>query len=379
MKRFLNNLSKCNIVPTVTTEITHRLEDCLPFYGATWSEDHNGYSLAGAYLPLFTAPMACVVNDKNYLTFDQNNVIPIIPRTVPFETRMELAKQSVWIAVGLDEFEKIINTEVSFATDTYICVDIANGHMKKLLGLCKEAKLKFDNLTLMAGNIANPSTYEEYAKVGVDYIRIGIGFGSACSTNDLTGIGYNPYTFLSDLKWRKERVSTDYKRLTSRFKSVPYIVYDGGCESIRDIIVALALGADYVMCGKMFAQTNEACGKIIPKKVTRTVEKHCKKFIDPELELIEDDVQPFEYIEDVTETVFVNGRMYYGMSTERAQREMGNTKIKYSEGKEYWVPILYTLKDWVSQFIAAITSSMSYCNAKTLQAFIGVPEVRLDY
>ena len=32
----------------------------------------------------------------------------------------------------------------------------------------------------MAGNIANPDTYYEYAKDGIDYVRCGIGGGSAC-------------------------------------------------------------------------------------------------------------------------------------------------------------------------------------------------------
>jgi len=35
----------------------------------------------------------------------------------------------------------------------------------------------------MVGNIANPETYKEYCEIGVDYIRVGVGSGSACTTS----------------------------------------------------------------------------------------------------------------------------------------------------------------------------------------------------
>ena len=289
--------------------------------------------------------MSCVVSDKNWKCFDVNSIIPIIPRTVSFSKRIELMKDSIWIAVGLDEFNQIILANDSFRDEVYICVDIANGHMKRLLELCKFAKEKFgDKLVLMAGNIANPDVYLEYAKAGVDYIRCCVGSGGACATNDITAIGYNPVELLRACVNYKQFVK-DSKELLFKdtYLSVPKIVLDGGCSSIRDIIVALALGADYVMCGKIFAKAEEAAGEIIDQKIDT----------------------PYSI------ATSVRGRMYYGMSTERAQREMGNKVIKHSEGKEMFVPIEYTLKDWTSQFVAGISSTMSYCNTPMLTDFIG--------
>ena len=35
----------------------------------------------------------------------------------------------------------------------------------------------------MVGNIANPLTFEDYCDIGVDFIRLGIGSGAACTTS----------------------------------------------------------------------------------------------------------------------------------------------------------------------------------------------------
>ncbi len=365
MKKFLNNFDTINITPATISRIEHRFE-CTPYYNAFWSTDADAWCLSGAHLPIFTAPMSCVVNDKNYLEFDKEGVIPIIPRTVSLAKRMELAKNLNWIALSLEEFQNFIETTETLENEMNVCIDVANGHMKMLLDICKEAKRKFSNmLTIMTGNIANFETYREYAKVGVDYVRVQIGSGGACLTNNITGIGYQNVDFLCNLNYTKTCVANEFhSSLAGRYKSVPFVVYDGGCDSIRDIIIALALGCDYVMCGKLFAKCKEAAGEIVDKIKTITEQKIIPAHDDIRAVLIE-----------TTNPVHIPGRMYYGMSTERAQREMGNTIIKRSEGTEYWVPIEYTIHEFVSRFVDAITSTMSYCGTKTLQEFIGKVQI----
>jgi IMP dehydrogenase len=283
-----------------------------------------------------TAPMASVINDENYLKFDAEGIMTVIPRTVPLSKRLEIMKNLVFIAVGLDEFRMIINDYQTFPEGTKICLDVANGHMEQVIDLCKEAKNKFgSDLEIMTGNIANPATYLEYAKAGIDYCRLGIGSGNACSTSYLSGIHLSMDRLIRETFHKKQYVQEYY----TRYKSIPKIVADGGFQSIRQIIIALAMGADYVMLGQMMAATEEACGD----KVKLASGWH---------------------------------REYYGMSTERAQKEMGNTKIKPAEGIEKLVPIEYTVKDWVKEFVRVIESTMSYCNAKFLDQFIGKVQVQ---
>ena len=357
MKKSMSSFNNYYIEPAIVTEVEHRIE-CIPYYNAFYSEEQGGWCLGGAHLPIFVAPMACIIDENNYLKFDSEGLNPIIPRTVDFQKRLEIMKQMIWIAVGLDEFDWIINNYDRFDTDVYICVDIANGHMTKLLNKCRIAKKKFgQNLNLMAGNIANPTTYFEYAKAGIDYVRCGIGDGQACATADLTGISQDTPRFIKSLHWYKNSVEKDFIN-NDNYLSVPKIIWDGGISSIRDIVIALALGADYVMCGKIFAKCEEACGEIIDKLMPVKREEICNTCIPKKLN-----------ITNVLE--WTHGRMYYGMSTQRAQKEMGNKQLKSSEGYEYWIPIEYKLSDWVKQFVDAIASTMSYCNCTQLGQFIG--------
>ena len=354
----MSSFDKLYIRPAITTDVKHRSE-CIPYYDAYYSNEVGDWLLGGAHLPIFVAPMSSVIDDKNYLKFDGEGLNPIIPRTVSFEKRLKIMEDMVWIAVSLDEMDWIYNNYQRFDNEVYICVDLANGHMQCLLDLCRKCKLKFgSNLNLMTGNIANPNTYIEYAKAGIDYCRCCIGSGSECLTGTITGIGQDYWHFIPALKLRKDRVITDFDK-ADEYLSIPKIVIDGGMSSIRDMIIALALGADYVMCGKIFAKCKEACGEIYEKLLPIQNEEICDSCI------------PKRIVKSFPKMEWIRGRMYYGMSTERAQKEMGNSKIKPAEGKQEWVPIEYTLSEWVNKFVAAISSTMSYCNATQLGQFIG--------
>lgn len=306
------------LVPAVISEIEHRSE-CNPY-------------LNNNMLPLFTAPMTSVIDENNWKIFQENKINTIIPRSVNWETRLDLSDQT-FVAVSLSEFEEVVKY-VDFSDCRYICIDIANGHMKKLLDLCKKAKNVFGSrIQIMAGNIANPYTYYEYAIAGVDYVRCGIGTSPICTTSANSGVHFPMVSLLTEINKFKDAVEACIGDTNSVFKSVPKIVADGGFSNFDQIIKALAIGADYVMLGKIFAMSEEACGEVIPTKD----EKYMRK--------------------------------YYGMSTKRAQSEFGNTELKTAEGIETLVPIKYTLAGWCDNFISYLRSAMSYTNSRNLNEF----------
>lgn len=161
-----------SIVPSIKSNIEHRSE-CNPYIG----EYEN------SYLPIFTAPMSTVVNEENFGLFEENNIIPILPRNFSLETRIKYLQRGKWAALGLQEFEDLfINNDwdMELYPDVNVLIDIANGHMTKLHILIHDAKVKYNwsfRFKIMAGNIANPQTYYELAKAGCDFVRVGIGGG----------------------------------------------------------------------------------------------------------------------------------------------------------------------------------------------------------
>ena len=66
----MSKLKDYYIVPKKVTTIDHR-HQCIPYYNAFYSTEADAWCLGGAHLPIFIAPMASVIDDKNYLKFDR--------------------------------------------------------------------------------------------------------------------------------------------------------------------------------------------------------------------------------------------------------------------------------------------------------------------
>ena len=305
-------------------------------------------------LPLFSAPMACIIDNTSAPKFERAGINTIIPRNINWEDRYLALVNSMWAAVGFNEAQYILDTcEFEHTPKIHLCIDQANGHMKILLDLCKKLKTKFgDKISIMTGNIANPKVYQEYAYAGIDYIRVGIGGGSVCTTSVQTGMHYPMGSLIIDCNKERNKLRNDIA-FGAKPLSIPKIIADGGFKRIDQCVKALALGADYVMLGEVLAKSHEACGNQIP--------------MESEWDEYEDD-----YVEKYS-------REYYGMSTEKAQILINNAARipidnyipKHSEGQIRYVPIEYPIQNWVNDFKHALRSSMSYAGARTLKDFIG--------
>lgn len=323
-EKMLYTLADISIIPNQLSAINSRSE-CSPYC--------NNIEQTEIGLPLIVAPMSSIIGDSNYKVFKENKISCIIPRNIPIQTRLMLCKD-VFCAFSLSEIEEyFINKKDEFKNynKLYILIDIANGHMIKQLTLGNNLKEIYkDKILLMGGNIANPKTYYDYNKNGFDYVRIGIAGGSQCLTGTHTGVYYPMASLINDTYELKKNIHGKTK-----------IIADGGIGCYSDAIKCLALGADYVMMGKVFAKSEEAIGEII--------ESQGKRY-----------------------------RKYYGMSTKIAQAEIlgksleeaRKTKnLKTAEGKVSMVEIEYTLNGWVENFVSYLTSAMSYSSCKTLDNF----------
>ena len=260
--------------------------------------------------------MTSIINDNNFHTFNNSKVIPIHPRTERVDRY--IIPSDNWVAMSLSQFKYWFNDCKAPDNQHYkVLIDVANGHMQEIYDCVRDAKQKYsNNLTVMVGNIANPNTYYECCRAGVDYVRVGIGGGSACTTGVQTGIHASMAWLLSILSVKRKVVHSDLEfhknhlDYNTSFLTETKVIADGGINTIDRAIKCLALGADYVMMGKLFAQCEEACGE--------------RGLANP------------------------NMRKYYGMASEQGQKDISGGVNKNHEGIETWVPIKYTLEQFVT-------------------------------
>jgi len=373
-----------SVVPTVISEISSRSE-CNPYY------KENGM------LPIFASCMSTVVDDKNYKDFEDNHITPVIPRNIDFLTRAHLSIDGKWVAMSLSEFEEFFmdNAGKRKPGTTYkVCVDIANGHMKKLYNICHDAKLlsiKYKyKLIIMTGNIANPETYKwicdinsdlyyDTGELVVDYIRVGIGGGSMCITSSNVSIHYPMASLIAGCN--------EYKTFTN---NAPKIVADGGIRNFSDVIKALALGADYVMVGGLFAGMYESASPLLYDADFTYKGEYNEGYNegpDDDIDSVFDGFYKghclFKDHAKTEEEKRENIKFYtlfkecYGMSTKQAQSLIGKTS-RTSEGKTSMIPVKYTLFQWTDNMADYMKSAMSYCNCKNIEDFIGTPETIIN-
>ena len=303
----MHSLDEIGLLPAVTSAVKSR-KDVNPFYS-------NGN------LPIFVAPMTCIVRKDNYYTFEQNKFNAILPVSTADDCYGRLFDDGRWIALTLNHFKMWFVDGYARRDVPYnILIDVANGHMQELYDVVKEAKKQYSMLKVMIGNIANPTTYIECCHAGVDYVRVGIGGGKGCLTSVMTGIHASLPYLLENIN--AYRVSNE--------NATTKVIADGGIDTTDKIIKCLALGADYVMMGRPFA----AC-------------------------------------EGVCKSTYETSGWYYGQASEQGQLDRFGEVRSYPEGTSVKVPITTTLKEFREEIEASLRSAMSYCGATKLSEFIG--------
>ena len=385
------------IIPSIISDINSRSE-CNPFV-----------DIINNLLPIFTAPMASVVNEGNLDIFLKNGIIPIVPRNIDIERRKYLINEQRWVALSLKEFEDLFITnaqdrQCDSNTHYFICVDIANGHMNSLYTKCAMAKELSNKLgyklTIMTGNIANPDTYRwicnfniRYKMRVIDFIRVGIGGGSGCITTSNVSTHYPQASLIDECYNIKKQLLLETEDI------LPKIIADGGIRNYDHVIKALALGTDYVMIGSLFAQCIESAGEKTYKTITFkkplrfTIERYKDFEIDKNGnwsayytdEYITALIEPQQFwnsIEKYNERIASLKEKksighidvkFFGMASSDGQKSISGEKTKTAEGITKYLPVKFTLSGWVNNMISYLRSAMSYTDCHNLNEFIGKP------
>lgn len=184
-----------------------------------------------------------------------------------------------------------------------------------------------DKVVIGGGNVVSADGFRYLAETAqLDFVKVGIGGGSICITREQKGIGRGQASALMDVVAERDK----YYEETGIY--IP-ICSDGGLANDTQIIIALAMGADFVMMGRYFAMADESPTPKVSIKGQRY-------------------------------------KAYWGEGSNRARNwqrysEGGASgKMKFEEGVDAYVPAAGPLKEVLGVTTAKLTATL--CNNGSL-------------
>ena len=209
-----------------------------------------------------------------------------------------------------------------------LCVDSSDGFSEWQSETIRWIKQQYDRQVLVGGgNVVDPAGFRYLVEAVADFVKVGIGGGSICITREQKGIGRGQATAIMDVAAERDA----YRERTGVY--VP-ICSDGGLVHDYHMMLALAMGADFLMMGRYFARFDES---------------HTKKLRIGS-----------NYVKE-----------YWGEGSNRAQNwqryDVGGTEsLKLEEGVDSYVPYAGKMKDNLHVTLEKIKSTMCSCGATTI-------------
>ncbi len=209
-----------------------------------------------------------------------------------------------------------------------LCIDSSDGFSEWQKETIKFVRDTYgDKVKIGAGNVVDRDGFCYLADAGADFIKVGIGGGSICITREQKGIGRGQATSLIEVAKARDEYFEE------KGVYIP-ICSDGGIVQDYHIVLALAMGADFLMMGRYFARFDESPTKKLMVGGT--------------------------YVKE-----------YWGEGSNRARNwqryDMGGAdNLKFEEGVDSYVPYAGKLKDNLDVTLGKVKSTLCSCGALSI-------------
>jgi IMP dehydrogenase len=214
----------------------------------------DGISLTEAISIMRDGKKSCIPiinNDEErilkYLVFKKDRDMH---KEYPFELVDSEKKLLIGAGINTRDYSERVS-ELVLAGANALVIDTSDGFNEWVYDTVKYVKDNFPHIPVGAGNVVEKNGFEYLAAAGADFIKVGIGGGSICITQEVKGIGRGQVTALLDVV----KARNNHYRNTGEY--IP-LCSDGGLVQDSHILIALSLGADFVMMGRYFARCKES-------------------------------------------------------------------------------------------------------------------------
>ena len=210
-----------------------------------------------------------------------------------------------------------------------LCVDSSDGFSEWQKETIEFIKQEYnDTVKVGGGNVVDREGFLYLVEAGADFVKVGIGGGSICITREQKGIGRGQASAVIEVAKARD----EYHEKTGIY--VP-ICSDGGIVHDYHAVLALAMGANFIMMGRYFARFDES-----PAKKIKRGNNYVKE--------------------------------YWGEGSNRARNwqryDMGeDEKLHFEEGVDSYVPYAGRLQDNLATSLNKIKSTMCSCGAITIK------------